>query len=263
MIAALMAAIAIAQADSQPTPADIAHAISANRLDQARQMLADAASSGQSSAELERLRADLAFARQNWVDAQARYLALTELDPKDGRSAERAAIASIRIGDTTAATRLVEVAVRSGTASWRAWNAKGVLCNEHGDWTCADEAFQSAASMAPNKPQILNNIGWSLLLRGEWRRAAELFERALQLDPQSQRIRNNLELSRAALADNLPRRQPNETASEFAARLNDAGVVAAMRGDNRRAIAAFSRALEVSDSWYERAAANLERVEPK
>ena len=263
MIAAILAVLAIAQTSSEPRAIDIAQAIAANRLEQARQMLADATSSGYSGTELDKVRADLAFARGNWVDARARYIALAEANPKDGRSAERAAIASMLVGDANGATRLAETAIRSGAASWRAWNAQGVLCIERGDWDCADKAFEFAASMAPNEPKILNNTGWSLFLRGEWGRAAELLGRAAQLDPQSQRIKNNLELARAALADDLPQRQPDETASAFAARLNDAGVVASMRGDRSRAIAAFSRALEVSERWYARAAANLERIGTK
>lgn len=262
MIVPFLAALLVAQTPGQVDPAEIAHAIEAKRLDQARQMLANAAAAGETAPEFDRLRADLAFARKNWPDAHARYLALAAADPKDGRSAERAAIASIILGDTAAADALIEQAIQSGKATWRAWNAKAVLCDQRGDWTCADEAFQVATSMAPDQPQVLNNHGWSLLLRGQWGDAAELLEKASDLGPHLRRSQNNLELARAALAEDLPQRRPDESDADFAARLNDAGVLAAMRGDRGRAIAAFSRALEVSDSWYARAAANLERVKP-
>jgi len=55
----------------------------------------------------------------------------------------------------------------------------------------------------------------------------------------------------------LPRRKPGEADSDWAARLNDAGVAAEALGDRKRAIAAFTQALEASGSWYERAANNL------
>ena len=43
----------------------------------------------------------------------------------------------------------------------------------------------------------------------------------------------------------------------FAARLNDAGVVAAASGQAKRAEAAFAQAIELKSRWYDRAADNL------
>ena len=260
MIFSLLAALAV-QAAAPTDLGEVAHAIESNRLEQARQMLATAVAGGQSGPEVERLRADLAFARKNWTDAQARYADLAKADPKDGRSAERAAIASIMLGDIATAKPLIAQAIESGAATWKAWNAKGVVADMEGDWAAADEAFATAANLAPGEAEVLNNFGWSLLARGEWARAVTLLEQAAALDPKSKRIQNNLELARAAVAEDLPARRPGESASDFAARLNDAGVVAAQRGNRDRAIAAFTRALAISRSWYERAANNLERVQ--
>jgi hypothetical protein len=74
------------------------------------------------------------------------------------------------------------------------------------------------------------------------------------------RILNNLELARSALAADLPRRRVEESDTDWAQRLNDAGVAAQLLGDNRRALAAFTRALEASPVWYERASDNLEAI---
>jgi Flp pilus assembly protein TadD len=115
--------------------------------------------------------------------------------------------------------------------------------------------------MKPDEPDILNNQGWSLILRGKWMEAINPLEQASILDPKSTRIQNNLELARAAIADRLPERKAGETDSAFAARLNDAGVAAEERGDRARAVAAFSQALAAKDSWYARAANNLEKVQ--
>lgn len=259
MILSLLAAVAV-QVTAATDLGEVAHAIESNRLEQARQMLANAVAGGQSGAEVDRLRADLAFARRNWSDAQARYIALAKADPKDGRSAERGAIASLMLGHVATAKPLVMQAIESGAATWRAWNARGVIADMKGDWTAADNAFATAGTLAPGEANVLNNYGWSLLLRGEWARALTLFEQALALDSKSPRIRNNLELARAAVAEDLPMRRSGETSADFAARLNDAGVVAAQRGDRERAIAAFTRALAVSGTWYERAANNLDRL---
>jgi len=43
--------------------------------------------------------------------------------------------------------------------------------------------------------------------------------------------------------------------------LNDAGVASAILGDRKKAVAAFTQALEASGSWYERAADNLDAAE--
>jgi tetratricopeptide (TPR) repeat protein len=115
--------------------------------------------------------------------------------------------------------------------------------------------------MAPTSAEVANNSGWSLLLRGRWENAIEPLEIAARLNPSSKRIADNLELARAALADALPKRRSAESAADWAARLNDAGVVARLRGDRKRAVAAFAQAIEARTGWFERAANNLAALE--
>jgi hypothetical protein len=43
-------------------------------------------------------------------------------------------------------------------------------------------------------------------------------------------------------------------------RLNDAGVAAQLLGDRKRAIAAFTQALDASPVWYDRASNNLKQL---
>lgn len=261
MIAFLIAAAA---ATAQPSPSlvdEAAHAIEAHRLEEARLILARAIQSGTSGVRVDRLVADLAFEKGNYSEAEARYAALLKKAPADGAVAERAGLAALMIGDYARARSLVTRAVASSHASWRAWNAKGVLCDLDHDWGGADRAFANAFVLSPQQPEVLNNQGWSLMLRGQWARALPLLEEAAKLDPASTRIKDNLELARAAVASDLPKRQPKESDFEFAARLNDAGVIAEEQGDQARAIAAFSQALAADDSWDARAANNLSKVE--
>lgn len=261
MIAFLAAAFL---AGGTPTAVDLseaANAIEAGRIVQARRMLADAIAAGQQGAEVDHLLADLAFADRRWTEAQARYSHLLEAKPDDARHAERAGIASLMLGDQNRARALIQKAVSSGNASWRAWNALGALCDFERDWDGADAAYATADGLSPNQAEVLNNHGWSLILRGEWVSAIEALERAAQLNPKSSRIANNLELAKASVAADLPERRNGESDFDFAARLNDAGVVAERIGDRDRAIAAFSRALAVSDAWHARAANNLARLQ--
>ena len=125
----------------------------------------------------------------------------------------------------------------------------------------ADESYARAAALAPRRAEVFNNAGWSLLVRGRWEEALGKLEQAASLDPRSTRIAQNLDLARAAVSEELPARRPNESETDWAARLNDAGVIARVRGDNKKAMAAFAQAVEVRSQYYERAANNLAQVE--
>jgi len=95
------------------------------------------------------------------------------------------------------------------------------------------------------------------MLRGQWTEALAAFERAAAINPNLPRLANNLELARAAVASELPQRLAGESEEAFAARLTDAGVVAAANGETKRAEAAFAQAIEVRSRWYAKAADNL------
>lgn len=253
---ALAAALATVSPPSQPL-SEAAHAIAAGRLEQAREMIAHAVAAGAKGAPVERLLADLAFTSGRNAEALARYEALLAENPKDLLVAERAGIAAIKSGDAGRAAGHLERATAWVGASWRAWNARGVVADLRHDWAAADAAYAQAAKRSPNQAEIYNNSGWSKLLRGDWGDGLALLLRAAELDPSSRRIADNLELARAAVAEDLPRRRTGESDRDWAARLNDAGVVARLRGDHTRAVAAFSQAIDARDVWYERAANNM------
>jgi Flp pilus assembly protein TadD len=262
LIAASAATAAPAAASAAPAAqpinlGDIAHAIDVGRLDQARIMIGKAMVAVKGPA-VDRLLADLAFASGNNSEALARYQQLLRSSPADSLMAERAGIAALRLGDVARATPLLDTATSAHSASWRAWNARGALADLQRDWPKADTAYEKAAGLAPDRAEIVNNQGWSRLLRGDWRGAVVYFERAASLDPESERVANNLELARAALATDLPARRRHEADGDWAARLNDAGMAAEALGDRQRAIAAFTAALDASGHWYDRAANNLQ-----
>jgi Flp pilus assembly protein TadD len=239
------------------------HAIREQRLDQARLMVGRAVAAGVSGTELARVLADLAFASGKYDEAALRYQSLAGRFPSDAALLERGGLSALKIGDAKRASPLLRRATSLRGATWRTWNGLGVLADMRGDWAKADECYDKAASLAPREAEPVNNRGWSLLMRGEWQNARGYFERAAAIDPKSIRITNNLDLANMALASDLPKRQPGETDSAWAARLNDAGVAAAMLGDKQRAIAAFTQAIDASGTWYERAANNLEVLSGK
>jgi len=243
--------------------AEASHALAAGRLDQARTMISAAVTAGATGEQLDRLLADLAFAGGDHVRALAAYATLFAAHPNDSLLAERAGISALRVGHTARAIAYLDHATANPTASWRAWNARGVAADRLSDWESDDMAYERAAALAPMQSEVANNRGWSLLLRGQWSEALAVLERAAILDPVSPRISNNLELARAALKDGLPQRGLDESDEKWSARLNDAGVAATARGERSRAIAAFAQAIETRSTWFARAADNLAAVESK
>ncbi|HEX6660864.1 MAG TPA: tetratricopeptide repeat protein [Sphingomicrobium sp.] len=262
MIAPILLALDVAAASpavQPPPPAlnDIEQAIRVGRLEQAQLMVGRAMALGMKGAQVDLILADLAFAEGKNAEALVRYQQLLAVAPDDSMLAERAGIAALRLGNVALAIGYIEQATKSPNASWQAWNARGVVADLQRDWPGADVAYARASALAPDEAEVINNLGWSQLLRGDWTKAAGLFEKASARDPKSSRIANNLELARAALERDLPRRKPGENDRAWAARLNDAGVAALLLGDKQRAVAAFAQALEASGSWYDRAANNL------
>ena len=265
IVAALIAAASAAStpasaASSQAVLQEAANAAEAGRLDQARLMVGRLIGEGVRGAKVDRILADVAFGAGSYAEALTRYEALLAAGESDSLLHERAGTAALKLGEFDRAASLIERATSIKEASWRAWNARGVIADLKHDWKNADQSYAEALRLAPEEAAIFNNRGWSLLLRGDWTAAVEDLEHAATFDPKLGRARNNLELARSAIAAELPRRHPGESDEDWAHRLNDAGVAAAILGDKPRAVAAFTQALEVSAHWYVRAASNLEAV---
>jgi Flp pilus assembly protein TadD len=268
MIWPLLFAAHVAVAPVPPVAGPSAHdllvaarmAIQAKRLAEGTAIVARAVGAGASGPELDRVMADLAFASGRFAEARARYEALLKARPWDKTLLEPAGLSALKLGRTDRAFALLSKAEAAGGAGWRVWNALGVLSDLKSDWARAGQCYDEASRLAPTQAEPVNNRGWSHLLRGEWQMAADYFERAKVLDPNSKRIADNAQLAKDVLAADLPKRGPAESDESIAARLNDAGVAAVILGDQRRAVAAFTHALDASGTWYKRAATNLEAV---
>lgn len=247
--------------DASQLLSDAEHAVQEQRLEQASLMVARAMTAGATGPQLARVLADLAYSKGNYEEALARYQSLVGKAPNDTLLLERAGLAALKLGDAVKASPYLVRATGLSHASWRAWNARGVVADMKGDWADADLAYERASRLAPNQAEPVNNHGWSLVLRGRWQESIQYLALASAMDPHATRITDNLELAREALAADLPRRRDGESGSDWAVRLNDAGVAAAVLGDKSRATAAFTQALEASGVWYARAANNLELLE--
>lgn len=265
--AIVLAAALAAPAWAAPTLVDTRHALDVGRLDQARDMIGTMIAAGAHGPAIERLLADLALARGENGQALAHYRWLLGQRPDDGALLEAAGIAALRGDDLATGTAYLARATAPGVngADWRAWNALGVAADRRGNFTAAAVAYADAAVRAgtgPGAATIANNRGWSLMLQGHWAEAARQFDQAFAAASKLPHLAANRELAAAALAADLPQRRDSEDDAAFAARLNDAGVVAAAGGDRTRAAAAFARAIEARRQWDQRAAANLAALGP-
>ena len=266
MIVTLVVAASLA---SQSPPArtagqsilqDASEAIRGGRLEEAKLLIARATSAGIGGPALERVMANLAFASGKYDEAANLYKHLVNSSAKQAGDCEKGAISALEVGRLADAKPLADCAVSAGNPSWRAWDTRGVLADLMHDWPLADECYSRARQLAPKQARVINNQGWSKLLRGDWAAAVPLLERAAALDNKSGRIANNLQLANAALAADLPQRYGGESDRHWAVRLNDAGVAAELLGQKARAVAAFTQALQASPVWYERASNNLKML---
>ncbi|MBW0144067.1 hypothetical protein [Sphingomicrobium clamense] len=240
---------------------EAAYALSEGRTVQARAMLAEAVRLGASGEPVDRLLADLSFADGRYTQALARATALLRQHPDDIVLLERAGLAALSLGKDDQASAFLARAARLGSQRWRTYNGLGVLADRRADWAAADAAYAQAEALVTPQATLFNNRGWSMLLQGRWEEALGPLTQAFAMEPQNPLYSANLALASMALDNDLPRREDGEGDAQFAARLNDAGVVAAAQGMQRKAIAAFTRAIEARSQYYERAATNLARIE--
>jgi Flp pilus assembly protein TadD len=84
--------------------------------------------------------------------------------------------------------RAVEVTPQNGAA----WLGLAGCYDRLGRFDLAERAYKEATKFAGNNVAVLNNHGYSYLLRGRMREASRLLNYAAQLDPENPTVQNNL-----------------------------------------------------------------------
>ena len=92
--------------------------------------------------------------------------------------------------------RAVEVTPQNGAA----WLGLASCYDRLGRFDLAERAYVSAERYAANNIAVINNHGYSYLLRGRISTAIKLFNRALLLDPDNPTVLNNLAMARSGQA---------------------------------------------------------------
>jgi Flp pilus assembly protein TadD len=77
-----------------------------------------------------------------------------------------------------------------------AWVGLAAAYDRLGRFDLADKSYDKALAVAGRRPEILNNMGYSRMLRGEHDKAQALFAEAAALAPDNQTILANMALVR-------------------------------------------------------------------
>ena len=84
------------------------------------------------------------------------------------------------------------VEARSDNAS--AWLGLAASLDQLGRFEFSDRAYKQLVQLKSNNARVLNNMGYSHLLRGDYQKAKSLLNRAQQLDPQLEEVQGNIHL---------------------------------------------------------------------
>jgi Flp pilus assembly protein TadD len=101
-------------------------------------------------------------------------------------------------------------AVEKSPEDVTAWTGLAASYDRLGRFDLADRAYAAAAKLEGETPQLLNNEGYSFMLRGDLKAARAKFQTALKLDPANQTTLNNIKLldSSRTFIDRSPSGEP-------------------------------------------------------
>lgn len=115
----------------------------------------------------------------------------TPSDPNDDLSLGKE---NFREGNYGLAERYFRKAVESGPKEAEAWLGLAAAYDRLRRFDMADRAYEELIKVAGPTPEILNNQGYSYMLRGDFNRAREILLQARAKAPDNPYIRNNLAL---------------------------------------------------------------------
>ena len=97
-------------------------------------------------------------------------------------------------GNFGVAQRYFQDAAEKAPEDVSAWIGLAASYDRLGRFDLADRAYAAAAKLEGDTPRLLNNEGYSYMLRGDLKAAGAKFQQALRLDPSNQTTLNNIKL---------------------------------------------------------------------
>jgi Flp pilus assembly protein TadD len=105
---------------------------------------------------------------------------------------------NLAAGNNGLAERNFRLAVEANKDDAAAWLGLAAAYDNLGRYELADRAYEQATALRGETIEIVNNRGYSYMLRGDGKRALGQFEQALALDPANPVIVNNIRILRLA-----------------------------------------------------------------
>jgi len=90
--------------------------------------------------------------------------------------------------------RYFREAVANRTDNASAWAGLAASYDQLGNFEKSDRAYKALIDLKGNDPRVLNNMGYSFLLRGEYKKARSYFNRAQKANPSLEHVQGNLHL---------------------------------------------------------------------
>lgn len=236
-------------------------ALIGDRLIQSENMIASLRQDCGQNRHFRALAARFALRSGRVDEANALYRALAAEEPNNGEYSAGLGLSALQLGQDAQALEALNRASAAPNPDWRTFNAIGILQDRRREWAAAGQAYARAAELAPYEAAVWSNRGYSLMLQHRAAEALPLFDRAIALEPNNMTIRRTRELAQAMTGVYDEARRANESSAEWAQRLNNIGYAAWLAGDAVAARRLLSRAIEVSETRFERAEHNLARVE--
>jgi tetratricopeptide (TPR) repeat protein len=115
----------------------------------------------------------------------------TPSDPHDDLSLGKT---NFRQGNYGLAERYFRRSAEAGPNDAESWLGLAATYDRLRRFDLADRAYGQVIQIAGQTPEILNNQGYSMMLRGDYPRARQILQSAQAKDPSNPYIKNNLDL---------------------------------------------------------------------
>lgn len=194
------------------------------------------------------------------ADALAGFESVMDSEPLQAKALQGRGITLSLMGQESLALPLLRQAVTKDPSLWRAWNAIGRDQAIAGDATQALASYDRALLSNPQSAAVHNNRGMALMMAKRYDQAEVAFRSALAIDHKLKAAEMNLRLALAwqgKYEEALAGLKRGEAPEAF----NNIGFVAMERGDFSKAKMFFTKAMEISPSYYPTAANNLDYLE--
>lgn len=192
-------------------------------------------------------------------DALAGFESVMESDETRAKALQGRGITLTLMGRGELGLPLLRQAVEREPGLWRSWNVIGRSHALEGDAEKALASYDRALLANGQAAPIYNNRGMTLIMTKRYSEAESSFRLALALDPALMAAKMNLRLA-LAWQGRYDEAVAELKRGEAPRVLNNIGFVAMERGDFATAKIFFTKAMEISPSYYPVAAKNLEAL---